>query len=75
MEIDLVTHEERSLTMDGAEDLDPSYTPDGAHVLFASDREGLFCIYAVERNTGAVRRIVDGTADLVARRRVRQSAR
>lgn len=59
VEIDLETGAERFLTHDGAQDLEPSYTPDGSHVLFASDREGLFCIYAVERATGAVKRIVD----------------
>jgi hypothetical protein len=59
VEIELATGAERSLTADGAQNLEPTYTNDGRHVLFASDREGLFCIYAVERSTGIVRRVVD----------------
>lgn len=66
VEIDLATGEMTLLTHDGAQDLDPSYTPDGAQVLFASDREGTFCIYAIERSTRVVRRVVDSLG--VARR-------
>lgn len=54
------------LTRDGAQNIDPVYTLDGAHVLYVSDRDGPFCIYALDaldatRATGtrAVRRIVD----------------
>ncbi|MCC7071102.1 MAG: hypothetical protein IT383_07260, partial [Deltaproteobacteria bacterium] len=50
---------ERALTHDGAHDLDPHWTVDGAHVLFASDREDTFNIYAVDVATLAVVRVVD----------------
>lgn len=59
VELDLATGVQRTLTLDGAQDLDPAYTLDGAHVLFASDREGTFSIYAVNRSTLEVRRVVD----------------
>ncbi len=35
------------LTNDGATDLDPSWMPDGGAVIFASDRSGVFNLYAV----------------------------
>ena len=59
VELDLRTGNERVLTPDGSQNLDPSYTPDGRYVLFTSDREGVFCVYAVDRETREVRRIVD----------------
>jgi WD40-like Beta Propeller Repeat len=57
--IDLATKAERRLTQDDAEDLDPVFSIDGARVLFASDREGTFAIYAIDIATLEVRRIVD----------------
>jgi hypothetical protein len=59
VEIDVATGAQRVLTHDGATDLEPSYTPDGRHVLFSSDREGMFSIYAVDRETRVVHRVVD----------------
>lgn len=50
---------ERRLTHDGAQDLDPRFSIDGRHVLFASDREDTFNIYALELASGEVRRVVD----------------
>ncbi len=54
-------HRERVLTDDGAQNLDPAWChgDDDGWVLFSSDREGLFSIYAVNRVTREVRRIVD----------------
>ncbi|MBI1947001.1 MAG: hypothetical protein HYS27_14995 [Deltaproteobacteria bacterium] len=61
---DLVVRELRSgleqeLTHDGAQDLDPHWSIDGARVLFASDREDTFNLYAIDVATREVRRVVD----------------
>jgi hypothetical protein len=37
----------RLLTADRARDLEPAWTPDGAHVVFRSDRDGVSNLYAV----------------------------
>ena len=47
----------RALTDDDALDLEPAWTPDGAFVVFASDRGGAYDLYAYEIATGAVKRI------------------
>ncbi|MBK9070847.1 MAG: PD40 domain-containing protein [Myxococcales bacterium] len=36
----------RQLTADRAQDLDPVWSPDGAHIYFASDRSGIYNLYA-----------------------------
>lgn len=56
-EVDLVTGELRWLTSDAAFDDEPSVTADGRHVLFATDRGGVFDIWALSRETGATRRV------------------
>ncbi|HEY4224138.1 MAG TPA: BamA/TamA family outer membrane protein, partial [Myxococcota bacterium] len=47
------------LVGDASQNLNPTYTSDGSAVLFSSDREGMFSIYAVERGSKTVHRIVD----------------
>lgn len=59
VELDVATGEERVLVRDGFENIDPTYTPDGAHVIFASDRDGALNLWAVERASGMLRRVTD----------------
>jgi dipeptidyl aminopeptidase/acylaminoacyl peptidase len=47
------------LTDDDALDLSPSWTPDGRYLLFASDRGGIFNIYAWEADTGDLRQVTN----------------
>src|SRR5690606_34000655 len=49
----------RQLTDDGALDLDPVFTPDGAAVIFSSDRTGVFNLYRMELATGATTRLTN----------------
>lgn len=56
---ELASGAEQALTHDGAQDLDPRFTLDGRHVLFVSDREDTFNVYAVDVERGEVRRVVD----------------
>ncbi len=42
----------RQLTDDGALDLDPTFTPDGDAVIFASDRSGVFNLYRLDLASG-----------------------
>lgn len=49
----------RNLTDDGANDLDPCFTPDGRRVIFASDRNGVFNLYAVPVSGGRPRRLTN----------------
>ena len=44
----------RRITHDRALDLDPAYSPDGRYLLFASDRTGIYNLYALERATGTL---------------------
>ena len=47
------------VTDDDALDLGPAWTPDGRFVVFASDRDGVFNLYAWEAETGAVRQVTN----------------
>lgn len=55
--IDAATGATRPLTDDGALELHPRFSPDGAWVIFASDRTGIFDLYALNVATGARHRL------------------
>ena len=50
---DLGAGTDRALTVDRAMDVDPRFTPDGRYLLLASDRTGIYDVYAYELATGA----------------------
>jgi hypothetical protein len=47
------------LTRDRAKDVEPAWTPDGAHVVFRSDRDGVSNVYAVRVADGALLRVTN----------------
>ena len=47
------------LTRDRAKDVEPGWTPDGAHVLFRSDRDGVSNVYAARVADGALLRVTN----------------
>jgi hypothetical protein len=47
----------RTLSWDRAVDADPAWTPDGRHLLWASDRDGIWNIYAYTWADGSVWRV------------------
>lgn len=47
----------RSVTWDRAGDTYPAWTPDGRHLLFASDRDGVWNIYAHRWSDGSLHRV------------------
>ena len=49
----------RLLTDDRAQDVEPAWTPDGGHVVFRSDRDGVSNLYAVRRGDGALLRLTN----------------
>jgi len=57
--LDVATGERRQLTDDVALDLDPAFTPDGAAVVFASDRTGVFNLYRLDLGSGEVVRLTN----------------
>ncbi len=57
--LDLRDGRDRALTKDDAVDLDPRFSPDGRHVVFSSDRTGVFNVHAVELATGTVRQVTN----------------
>jgi Omp85 superfamily domain/WD40-like Beta Propeller Repeat len=46
-----------NLTEDRAKDVEPAWTPDGEHVLFRSDRDGVSNLYAFRRSDRALLRV------------------
>jgi hypothetical protein len=56
---ELDTGVERAVTDDWAEDIEPTWTPDGRWLLYASDRDGIFNLYAWERASGRTVRVTD----------------
>ena len=50
--VDVESGELRRLTADHALDLDPRFSPDGKYLYFASDRTGIFNLFAREIETG-----------------------
>jgi Tol biopolymer transport system component len=49
----------RALTSDRAKDVEPAWTPDGTHVVFRSDRDGVSNLYAVRVADGALLRVTN----------------
>jgi hypothetical protein len=47
------------LTRDRAKDVEPAWTPDGSHVVFRSDRDGVSNLYAVRLADGALLRVTN----------------
>ncbi len=55
--VDPGTGEATLLTDDRAKDVEPCWTPDGAEVVFRSDRDGISNLYALRLADGALRRV------------------
>jgi hypothetical protein len=59
VEVEPATGLTRNLTEDRAKDVEPSWTPDGEHVLFRSDRDGTSNLYALRRADLALLRVTN----------------
>ena len=57
VEVDPATGAVTNLTDDRAKDVEPTWTPDGEHVVFRSDRDGVSNLYALRRADGALLRV------------------
>jgi hypothetical protein len=57
--VDPATGEATPLTRDRAKDVEPAWTPDGSHVVFRSDRDGVSNLYAVRVADGALFRVTN----------------
>ena len=57
--VDVATGALVELTHDRARDVEPAWTPDGAHVVFRSDRDGISNIYARREADGALLRLTN----------------
>ena len=53
------TQTSERITADRFLDTEPTWTPDGAYVLFASDRDDVFNIYAYEVESGRLRQVTN----------------
>lgn len=53
----------RALTLGNSTDRQPAYSPDGAEVVFSSNRSGNLELWTISRKTGTVRRLTDHPAD------------
>jgi hypothetical protein len=49
----------RRLTEDRAIDATPRFAPDGRHVFFSSDRSGIYNVYALDVDTGALAQVTN----------------
>ncbi len=47
------------ITSDAEQDCDPTWTPDGRHILFSSDPDGIYNIYSADTQTGEIRRVTN----------------
>jgi len=56
---DRETQQTTRITADRFLDTEPCWTPDGAYILFASDRDDVFNIYAHELETGRVHQVTN----------------
>lgn len=50
---------DRALTVDRAMDVDPRFTPDGRYLLWASDRTGIYDVYAYELATAQLYQVTN----------------
>ena len=57
--VDVATGRVREVSHDRAQDSEPVWSPDGAHVFFMSDRTGIYNIYAYQVATGQVWQVTD----------------
>ena len=57
--VDPARGEQRRLTFDRAGDIQPTFAPDGQHVIFSSDRDGVSNLYAVHRDGGPLLRLTN----------------
>ena len=57
VKIDPATGETTALLEDRAKDVEPAWTPDGRHVVFRSDRDGISNLYAFRLGDGALLRV------------------
>ena len=56
---DLASGSDRALMVDRAMDVDPRFSPDGRFVLFASDRTGIYDVYAHELATARLYQVTN----------------
>jgi dipeptidyl aminopeptidase/acylaminoacyl peptidase len=56
---DLTAGTDRALTVDRAMDVDPRFTPDGRYLLWASDRTGIYDVYAYELATAQLYQVTN----------------
>jgi Tol biopolymer transport system component len=56
---DLTSGKDRALMFDRAMDVDPRFSPDGRFVLFASDRTGIYDVYAHELATARLYQVTN----------------
>jgi Tol biopolymer transport system component len=56
---DLMARTDRALTVDRAMDVDPRFTPDGRYLLWASDRTGIYDVYAYEMATAQLYQVTN----------------
>src|SRR5262245_47411413 len=56
---DVASGTDRALTVDRAMDVDPRFTPDGRYLLWASDRTGIYDVYAYELATAQLYQVTN----------------
>jgi Tol biopolymer transport system component len=59
VEVDPATGAATNLTEDRAKDVEPTWTPDGEHLIFRSDRDGVSNLYALRREDRALLRVTN----------------
>jgi len=57
--VDAATGALRELTRDRAKDVEPAWTPDGAEIVYRSDRDGVSNLYALRLEDGRLRRLTN----------------
>ena len=62
---DITTDAETRLTHNAGWDVYPDWSPDGERLVFVTNREGAFTIWAMNADGGNQRRLINGTTSLV----------